>query len=56
MRTLNSLKCKTKNCNKTYMVEGYCTYHYLKLLDKFEKKSRKTNLKVEDKNTIRYKK
>jgi hypothetical protein len=37
------------------MVFGYCTRCYLKLLDKFEKKSRKANLNVSDEKDIKYK-
>ena len=34
-----------KNCKKEYLVYGYCAYHYLKMLDKFEKKSREAKFR-----------
>jgi hypothetical protein len=46
------VKCKVKNCKREYLIQGYCCYHYLKKLDKFEKKSKKANLKVNKKEII----
>lgn len=38
-------KCKSKGCKRKYLIQGYCCYHYLKLLDEFEKKSRENKSK-----------
>ncbi len=52
MKSFESLKCKTKNCNNTYMINGFCTKCYLKLLDKFESNSRK--IVKESKKVVKY--